>query len=310
MATDSKLIELVARHHMIANRALVHSAGITRNQWRRLLANDIWIPIVPGQWRHAATPLTCEMKVQAGAAWLGTQAALYGATAIDWLGIEGIGAPTVEFLVPRSRRHVPPWLTLHTTSSWTKGDTVMHRGVRTSTATRAIIDMARSASAGTLETVIDSAVRMRRTSIPTLTRRMAELSGQGRHGIVLLRTLLLDAGGESHLERRMLRLLRDAGLPRPEPQVVHRRRDGRVMRVDFQYSAAWIVMEVSGRRGHASDRDRANDARRRNDLQADGWMVLDFTTAHVLDDPAYVVGTVRQQLGARHPSSEHSSLQP
>lgn len=214
MGSDAKLIELVGTHHMLATRALVEDAGLSAGQWQRLVQEDVWVPVVPGRWRHAATPLTWEMKVHAGSAWLGDKAALHGATAARWWGLDGCHTESVEFLVPRSRRHLPPWLTLHTTLEWHRGDVLSHKGIRTSTATRAIIDMARTESPRTIETAIDSA----------------------------------------------------------------------------------LIVEVSGRRGHTSDRDRQHDARRRNDLQASGWMVLEFTTADVLDDPSYVITTITEQL--------------
>lgn len=293
---DARLIELVAGHHMLATTALARAAGLSAGQWRRLRRDDVWLPVVPGLWRHAATPLTWEMKVRAGAIWLGREAALYGPTAARWWNIDGCDSDSVEFVVPRASRHLTPWLTLHTTTRWRKGDVLHHRGVRTSSASLAIIDMARTHGPRHLESAIDSAISQRLTSVPTLTKRMNQLGGRGRNGIRTLRTLLLDSGGESFLERRFLRLMRDAGRPRPMTQVVHRRRDSKVMRVDFQYSSSKVVIEVSGRRGHTSDRDRQRDARRRNDLQAQGWKVIEFTTADVLDDPVYVLATVAEHL--------------
>jgi very-short-patch-repair endonuclease len=305
---DAPLIELVAKHHMLATTALVKEAGLSPSQWRRLLRDDVWVMVVPGHWRHAATPLTWEMKIRAGTAWLGKDAALYGATAARWWGLDGCATDRVEFLVPRGRRHLVPWLTLHTTKQWTKGDVHTRDGVRTSSATRAIIDMARTQSPRTLEAAIDSAVRLRLTSVPTLTKRMRQLGGRGRNGIRTLRTLLLDSGGESFLERKFLRLLRDEELPRPATQVRHRRRDQKVMRVDFEYAEERVVIEVSGRRGHTSDADRRRDARRRNDLQAQGWMVLEFTTADVLEDPPYVVKSVTEALAARARPPQRSTV--
>ncbi|MGB8859588.1 MAG: DUF559 domain-containing protein [Ilumatobacteraceae bacterium] len=289
---------MVAEHHMLATRGLVIQAGLSSSQWCRLLQQDIWLPVTPGQWRHAATPLTWEMKIRAGSAWLGKNSALHGATAARWWGLDDCTTEEVGFLVPRCRRHLPPWLTLHTTTTWMKSDRLIHGGIRTSSATRAIIDMARTSSGRTLESAIDSAVRQRLTSVPTLTRRMTQMAGSGRSGIRVLRTLLLDTGGESFLERSFLRVMRTAKLPRPTPQVVHRRRDGRVMRVDFEFTQIRVVVEVSGRRGHTSDRVRQQDARRRNDLQTAGWLAIEFTTADVLDDPDYVVAVVSEQLTA------------
>ena len=174
----------------------------------------------------------------------------------------------------------------------------MRAGVQVTTVTRTIIDLAGfGESARRLEQAIDSGVRHRWTSVPTLTTRMAGLSRPGRKGIPELRELLLDSGGESALERRFLRLLRAAHIPRPQTQVSFRAHTTRAIRVDFLFVREGVVVEVSGRVGHASDADRRKDARRRNELMQRGLLVLEFTTADVIDDPHYVVATLRKSLG-------------
>jgi len=67
------------------------------------------------------------------------------------------------------------------------------------------------------------------------------------------------------------------------------------MRVDFQFHNG-LVVEVSGRLGHTSDRDRQREARRRNSLQAEGVPFVEFTTADVIADPGYVIATVSDRL--------------
>ena len=106
---------------------------------------------------------------------------------------------------------------------------------------------------------------------------------------------VLDTGGESHLERRFLGIVRRAGLPRPTCQVVHRAEGKRIARVDFEFPGTNVLVEMSGRLGHVSDRDRERDARRRNALQQTGHVVLEFTTAHVLDQEDYVRNTLLAQ---------------
>ena len=77
-----------------------------------------------------------------------------------------------------------------------------------------------------------------------------------------------------------------------------RRNTTRAIRVDFLFANERVVVEVSGRVGHASDADRLKDARRRNELTQRGLVVLEFTTAHVIDDPNYVLTTLRTSLRA------------
>jgi hypothetical protein len=265
----------------------------------------LWLPVAPGAWRHAASPLTFEMQVIGGSRWLGARGVLFGGPALRWLGVD-VDEPTrAAFLIRRGLRSVPNWMEVHTTQSWSDRDVVRRHGVRTSTATRAILDWATTGvSARRLEVAIDSAMRLRLTAVSRLTHRLAETGGRGRPGTTVLRELLLDSGGESYLERRFLRLVRTSGLPRPNCQVVYRSGGRTVARVDFQFPGSNVIVEVSGRLGHVSDRERQRDARRRNHLQSEGNVVIEFTTADVIDDPPYVLRTLRRELtGLADPSA-------
>jgi hypothetical protein len=170
-------------------------------------------------------------------------------------------------------------------------------GFRCLSATRTILDLARARVPRVrLEAAIDSAVRLGLTSPAVLVRRLGELRGRGRWGAPVLDGLLVDTGGHSMLERRFLELVREAGLPRPATQVIHRR-DGRTFaRVDFLFEPFDVVIEVSGRRGHSAPVERARDAQRRNELQDVGRKVFEYTWADVTERPAYVRSTLTTRL--------------
>jgi very-short-patch-repair endonuclease len=295
------LIEWANTHHHLLRRTDALRLGVPTETWRRMERSVRWVQVAPDILRHSATALTFEMQVRAGGDWLGAKGALFGTTALRWLGVEVDEPRSAEFLVPRSVRWVPNWMTIHTTTRWNDSDVIRRQGVRTTMADRAILDMAYSERrAHAIEQAIDSAVRIRATAMPRLHRRLAALSGRGRHGCSLVRELLLDSGGESFLERRFLRLVR---LPRPRCQVVMRGDGPRVARVDFVFGDR-LVVEVSGRLGHASDRDRQRDARRRNELARQGHTVIEFTTADVIDDPAHVISTLTSWLPVM-PTTRH-----
>lgn len=296
MDVDAKLIELAETKHMLVNRADVATVMSSR-QWCRRVDSGLWSPVAPGVWRHCVTPLDWKLQARAGLRSLGREAALHGRTACGWWALGDLNVGDVEFVVPRSRKNHSFPFVLHTTRHWDTKDLLVHDGLRLTSASRTIIDLAGiGTTAGQLETVIDDAIRARLTSLPTLRKRLAVLSGKGVVGGSLLRALLLDTGGDSHLERRFLEVVRRAGLPRPTCQVVHRSGGQRIARVDFQFPETNIIVEVSGRLGHVSDRDRQRDAHRRNALQVAGNIVLEFTTADVLDGQPYVVATLAAQL--------------
>lgn len=296
-AVDRALLALAERGHQVVTLEDVAGAGMSPRQWQRRTASGTWVPVASGVWRHAAVRETFDLRVHAGSRALGRDAALSGAAAAAWWGLDRFDrdAERVQFTVPRDRR----WHSsaeVRTTRDWRPGDVLWCHGVRAMSVTRVVMDLAAlGETPRRIEAAIDSGIRLRYTSVPTLLRRIAQSGGRGRRGVPLLRELMLDAGGESALERRFLRLLREADLPRPRTQVTQTREAGRVMRVDFMFRSG-LVVEVSGRLGHTSDRDRQRDSRRRNALQASGSPFVEFTTADVIEDPEYVLSTVQQML--------------
>jgi very-short-patch-repair endonuclease len=98
----------------------------------------------------------------------------------------------------------------------------------------------------------------------------------------------------SELERAMLRLIDDAGLPRPSVN----RRLGRYT-VDFLWEQEKVVVETDGWAAHghrqAFERDRARDA----DLQARGYIVVRFTWRQISEARLLVATRLAQVLAAR-----------
>jgi hypothetical protein len=114
----------------------------------------------------------------------------------------------------------------------------------------------------------------------------------------------LAAPTRSALERRFLRLVADAGLPRPDVNTIV---NG--SRVDFAWPAERVVVETDGWAAHghraAFERDHQRDA----DLSAAGWLVLRFTWRQVQDRPTWVVTRIAQALAQRR-STLHGHPQP
>ena len=203
MNDDIRLILLAGQSGGVVTSDDVRAIGLSTGRWRRRTDDGAWIRVTPHHWRHAATPLTWEMEVRTGLAWLGENAALYGPTAAAWWGLDGVARiGRAQFVVPRGRRSVVGPLDVRTTTRWSAADLLVHRGLRCTSVTRTLIDLAAGpCTAHQLAAAIDSGLRTRRTSVPTIRRRVEELGGRGRSGATTLRELLRDAGGESFLER-------------------------------------------------------------------------------------------------------------
>jgi len=275
----------------------LRTLGVTRRQLADLVAAGWLHLLAPRVYGVAGAPASLERRTQLGLLHLGDGAVVSYEAAARLHRFDRHLADAVEFTVPRSRRHMRGAFQVHSTTDLPAIDRVRVAGFPRTSATRTIIDLARARIPSVrLEAAIDSAVRTGASSPLVLTRRLDDLRGPGRWGARRLDQLLLESGGHTLLERRFLALMRRAGLPAPTPQVVHGQGARTVARVDFLFESDGVVVEVSGRKGHASDADRARDAQRRNELQDLGRRVYEYTFAQVTGDPEFVIRTMRDRL--------------
>jgi very-short-patch-repair endonuclease len=114
---------------------------------------------------------------------------------------------------------------------------------------------------------------------------------------------LADPESGSVLESVLRVRMHLAGIAGFSTQLVIRDDAGRhVLRVDFCFAEARLVVEVDGEKWH---QDPARDRSRDNALAALGWRVLRYTWAEVVHQPERVLAEIRQALGAtadHHPA--------
>ncbi len=298
--------DLASRQHGAIGTAQLDELGVTR-RWLDNLARRGYVErAAPGVYVVAGSAASWEQRLVVGLLALGEESWVSHEAAAALHGLDRAVRDAVEFTVGRRSRGRRMPFVVHTAESLRPLDLVVVQGIRCLSATRTIIDLARArVSRPRLEAAIDSAVRLGLTSPTVLVERLSELRGPGRWGARELDALLVDAGGHSMLERRFLALMRQAGLPRPATQVIHRRGGTTFARVDFLFEAFGVVVEVSGRRGHSSPAERARDAQRRNELHDVGRRVFEYTWEDVTRRPAYVVQTMITRLSSA-PSADVS----
>ena len=165
----------------------------------------------------------------------------------------------VTIVGPHRGRH--PGIRLHRVHALPERDRHVHEGVPVSSPEWTLIDAAGVLWPDELESAVAEAFALRLTNRDELID--ATWRTRGRRGVARLRTLLeadhRPARTRSRPERRMLRMLRDAGLPEPETNV----RIGR-WEVDFLWRDAGFVLEVDAYSTHSStwafERDRRKSA--------------------------------------------------
>lgn len=269
-----------------------------RRRVRHLAARGMLERVATGVYRVSGAPATWVQSLQVGVWALGKESMVSHASAARLHGLDRFEHEhSLEFTVPRSHRNrglAGSPARVHSTTERETGDVVRVHGLPVTSPVRTIVDLARAGvTTGMLEAAVDSAARLRLTTIDRIIDRIEAYHGPARRGLAGLDRVVLTSGGHSVLERRFLQLVRRCGLPMPTPQVVHRHDGRHVARVDFLFPEQNVVVEVSGGRGHSTASDRAKDARRRNELQQMGRTVLEFTFEDVMEREAYVVRTLR-----------------
>jgi hypothetical protein len=275
--------------------------GISAQQVNRLVGRGSVRRLDPQVYRMAGVPRSWLGDLSAGLHGLGPDAVVSHQAAAKLHGFDRFTRDVLEFTVKRRRRGAFFLdATIHTSLVLPSSDIVEVRGLRTTHPIRTVIDLAAlRIREERLEAAVDSAVRLRHATLDDIARRLQQLRGKGRRGVRRLDRVLVTSGGHTFLERAFLKLVHDAGLPRPVPQVEHRRAGVHIARVDFLFPDHGVVVEVSGGRGHSSAADRAKDARRRNELQHLGRVVLEFTYEDLMNRRPYVLQTLRTALN--HP---------
>jgi hypothetical protein len=302
--SHDQVAQIFRRQAGLASWAQLLEHGHTPASVRTLVRRGVYNQLGRGVYELAGTPPTDRRRIHLALLQVGPMAAASHRTSAHVLGFDTFHPlGQVEITVPHSRRAQVPDVVLHRTRRLERVDLVTVEGIRCTSATRTIIDLAGYLSERELLTAIGSALRDGRTSMATLHRRLSALRGPGRHGTLALdRALRLMPGGGLHsvLEVDFLTISRRVRSEPPATQVTIVV-GGRRYRVDFAYPPSPVLVEVDGHGHHATGTDRTADSRRRRDLIAAGYEVLTFTSYEIFHEPDRVAADLRRALSRHFP---------
>ncbi|TDW88903.1 type IV toxin-antitoxin system AbiEi family antitoxin domain-containing protein [Kribbella sp. VKM Ac-2566] len=249
-------------------------------------------------------PLPWETRVWA--AWLAyaPDAALTGATALRWYGVEEVrGDDRIHLAVPHPRRvdqRAGILVSRH------RGFAAQLHGSRTPPIVRievaALMRASADPNASRQAALLLDVCRQRAT---TPQRLLAELDSLTRlPARQVLRRIVLDAadGVQSFLEQVYLRRVERAhALPTAERQVRVESTDGSGRRVryrDVRYSPYGLVIELDGHAGHSDSESRWRDMHRDNSTAMSGELTLRFGY-QLVDEPCLAALQVATALRLR-----------
>ena len=287
-----------AEHHMVISLDQLRRFGVTKRLLAGWVDRGLLVKAGPHSYLIGGSEPTWHRSLAIAAADLGRAALIDGRAAARLHRLDGFDDDVVEMLLPRhSRARVTQGVVRSTSRPLARGDARTVDGLPVVSVERLILDAPLFRfSREEIERAIDSATRQRLVPQASLRRRALQLHQSGYRRSRMLMEALVDAGGESFLERRFLAMVRAAGLPRPVTQRSFRRGNAVAARVDFIFPSGLIV-EVAGHATHSARAHRTHDAERSNELALQDHRVLTFTYEHVMHHEAYVIATLRAALG-------------
>jgi very-short-patch-repair endonuclease len=189
-----------------------------------------------------------------------------------------------------------PGLRVHRIQSLTRREVRTLDGLRVTAPARTLLDLAAVSLPAALERAIAEALARNLVRKRDIEDQLAR--NPGRLGAPALRTAAgLEAGPaltRSEAERRMLALLRAAGLP---PPLVNARVGG--FEVDFLWREQRLLVEVDGFRFHSSRASFERDRHRDTALAAIGYTVVRVTWRQLVGAPEAVVAQIASALAVR-----------
>jgi very-short-patch-repair endonuclease len=284
MSPEAQLSAIARRQHGVFALRQVLEGGFTRPLVRRLLHRQVWEEVVPCVYRVAASrPVD----------WRQRQMALVLATGglssgLASSALRGLTDPpgTPEILLARAPRRAYDAV-INTSCVIDPIDRTVIDGIPATTVARTLVDLGGRLPRAVFEDVLDTAIVRRLVTVDRLRARAESLWAPRRNGCAIVLELLDARDPRLHRaanvwEAKVLRIVRDLGLPPPE--VNHRVRvGGRVRYLDLAWPDGKVAIEFDGFVPHSTRRTFDDDRARQNDLVADGWTVFRVTAAMLRD---------------------------
>jgi very-short-patch-repair endonuclease len=209
--------------------------------------------------------------------------------------MDGIVEVTVMGTHVRGRRGIK----VHRTAALDPLDARLHQNIPITAPGRALLEIAPELTTRELERALDEAFVRKLTTRSEVAAVLARYPRQ--RGSAILQELIdarrSTARTNSGGEEAFLRLIREAGLPRPRVNA----KIGRWV-ADFYWPEQGVVVEIDGHDFHSSRTALERDHRKDLDLQDAGLRVLRFSGRQVSREPLVAMVRVAQSLERAQPA--------
>jgi very-short-patch-repair endonuclease len=289
---DTVIARLAARQHGVVARWQLLPLGINRNAIDRRLADGRLWRVHRGV--YAVGPLDRNGYRMAAVLACGEGALLSHRDAAALWNLRPSNRTAIDVTVPGARRRRRRRIMVHGTGEIHPDDRAEVDGIPATSVARTLLDLAEVVSQEHLRRAYEAAERHELLDM----RAVHELVGRsnGRRGLPALLALLEYDPAEareskSELESRFLDLVREAGLPLPQLNVLV---EGFL--VDAYWPQAQLVVELQSWEHHGHRQAFERDNSKLTRLQTAGLTALPFTDRQLRNERDWVVASLTATL--------------
>lgn len=301
MPEVERMVGAVAgRQRGLVTRAQLLGLGLTRREIERRLADGRLYLIHRGVYAVGHRELTPLARCEAGLLAVAGGVLSHRSAGVLW-GMVATWPADPDVTVVRRGGTPPRGIALHRVRALDRRHVTARQGLAVTTPARTLLDLAEVLGMRELRRAIRQAEFDRRVDHRGLAQLLA--ASPGRHGVAALTEALGDgAPTRSELEDRFLKLLADAGLPRPR---VNARVAG--FTVDFVWDAHRVIVETDGWGNHGGRIAFEDDRERDQRLLAAGYRVMRITWRQLTRDPTKVAARLGALLAVQRPATRSAS---
>jgi very-short-patch-repair endonuclease len=280
--------ELARRQHWVVTHAQLVELGFTDDAIRWRLAEGRLHRVHRGVYAVGRPQLSQAGRFMAAVLRCGGDACLSHISAgAHWKIRQAAPTAPIHTSLRAAFSRRPPGIKAHRRPNLPPEEVTTHDGIPITTPARTLIDLATVLGRNQLEAAVNEADVRDLIDPETLRGELDEHKGQP--GVRPLRALLdrhTYRLTESELERRFLRIVRDAGLPLPDTQ------EQLAGRTDFHWPELNLVVETDGWRYHRTPSRQARDNRRMQQHALAGRTAVRFSHYEVNFDARRVQATL------------------
>jgi len=302
MATlDEQIAAMAERQHGLVTSTQLSRLGASKEAIRHRREKGLLLPLRPGVLLVSGAPQSTMTRLLAAVLAAGPGACASHRTAAFLYRLPGYRERPIDVTVPRGRRPRINDVNVHSSRALPASQRRTVDAIPTTSVARLLFDLCGFVDPRRVERTLDAALARRLVTIPACWRVISDVGQNGRAGTGVMRELL-EARGDgyvapaSDLEARLLRLLRDAGLPAPAREIDVGDSDRWIGRVELVYREARLLIEGDSRLHHSQLLDQASDNERDNRFGSRGWRVLRFGWKQITEHPDEVAALVRAAL--------------